>query len=84
MIPLTMEAARINVGYTQEEASKLFGVHVQTLSKFENDNSKMPYALIKKIPEVYKVPAKVIFFGLKNEFIRLLREGKFDSQIDDE
>lgn len=77
MIPMSMEAARVNAGYTQEEASKLFGVHVQTLAKLENDNSKMSYDLIQKIPEVYKVPANLIFFGLKNEFIRLLWEGKF-------
>ncbi len=74
---MSMEAARVNAGYTQEEASELFGVHPQTLAKYENDNSKMPYAMIQKIPEIYKVPVDVIFFGLKNEFIQYLRAGKF-------
>ena len=77
MIQMTMEAARVNAGYTQEQAGKLFGVHQQTLAKWEIDNSKMPYDMIQKIPEVYKVPANLIFFGSKNEFIRLLHEGQF-------
>ena len=77
MIPMSMEAARVNAGYTQEQAGKLFGVHPQTLAKWEIDNSKMPYDMIQKIPDVYKVPANHIFFGNTNEFIRYLHEGKF-------
>lgn len=74
---ITMEAARINAGYSQEEAGKYFGVHYQTLAKWENDSSRMPYDMIQKIPEVYHVPQRYIFFGNKNEFIRFLKEGKF-------
>ncbi len=83
MIPMSMEAARVNAGYTQEQAGELFGVHQQTVAKWEIDNSKMPYNMIQKIPEVYKVPAKRIFFGNKNEFIRYLREGKFSDDSDE-
>lgn len=72
---ITLEAARINIGYKQEEAGKLFGVHYQTLAKWEENNSRMPYEMIRKIPEIYKVPADVIFFGDKNEFIRSMRSG---------
>lgn len=71
---ITLEAARINAGYSQIEASKLFGVHYQTLAKWENDNSKMPYDMIGKIPNIYGISANNIFFGCKNEFIRCLRE----------
>lgn len=74
---ITMEAARINAGYSQEEAGKCFGVHYQTLAKWENDSSRMPYDMIQKIPTVYHIPQKYIFFGSKNEFIRFLKEGKF-------
>lgn len=73
MIKLTLEAARINMGYTQSEAAALFGIHYQTLSKLEEDSSNAPYSFIKAIPRVYKVSPDNIFFGRKNEFIRFMR-----------
>lgn len=71
---ITLEAARINAGYSQIEASKLFEVHYQTLAKWENDNSKMPYDMIKKIPKIYGISSNNIFFGRRNEFIRFIRK----------
>lgn len=76
---ITLEAARINAGYTQEEAGKRFGVHYQTIAKWEENNSRMPYEMIKRIPEIYGIPSKYIFFGSKNDFIRLLRAGKYSA-----
>lgn len=74
---ITLEAARINAGYTQKEAAPLFGVHYQTLAKLEDDSSDAPYSFIQAIPRVYKISPDNIFFGQKNEFIRLLRNGEF-------
>lgn len=74
---ITLEAARVNAGYTQKEAAPLFGMHYQTLAKLEEDSSDAPYSFIQAIPSVYKVPADFIFFGKRNEFIRLLRDGKY-------
>ena len=71
---MTLEAARINAGYTQIEAAKLFGIHYQTLARLEEDSSKMPYEFIRKIPRIYGVPVDDIYFGLRNEFIRFARE----------
>lgn len=70
---ITMKAARVNSGYTQQEAAKLFGVHYQTLAAWEKDNSFMPANAIEKIPSVYHIPKDLIFFGRENEFIRLNR-----------
>ena len=70
---ITLEAARRNIGYSQKEAANLFGIHYQTLAKLEDDSSNAPFAFIQKIPQIYKIPANNIFFGSKNEFIRLLR-----------
>ena len=67
---ITLEAARKNIGYSQKEAAALFGVHYQTLAKLEEDSSDAPYSFIQLIPKVSK---DNIFFGHKNEFIRLLR-----------
>ena len=77
MFQMTLEAARINAGLTQEKAAERFGVHCQTLAKLENDNSKMSYDLVQKIPDVYKIAPKLVFFGDKSEYIRLLNENKF-------
>lgn len=70
---ITLEAARRNIGYSQKEAADLFGIHYQTLAKLEEDSSNAPFAFIQKIPKIYKIPTNNIFFGPKNEFIRLLR-----------
>lgn len=71
---ITLRAARVNAGYQQHEAAKLFGVHYQTLAKWEADSSNMPASAIRKIESIYKVPSDKIFFGLENEFIRTLRK----------
>lgn len=67
---ITLEAARVNMGYTKREAAELFGVHYQTISSWEKDNSNMLYRHIEKIPQIYHVPNDFIFFGNRNEFIR--------------
>ena len=71
---ITMQAARMQAGYTQAEAGKLFGVHEQTVGRWEEDSSEMPYNKIAKIPLIYGVSQNEIFFGKKNEFIRFIRE----------
>ena len=73
-VQILLEAARTNTGYTQREAAELFGVHYQTLASWERDNSNMPANAIEKIPLVYRIPKEIIFFGDRNEFIRLLKE----------
>ena len=73
MMLITLRAARVNCGYSQQEAAKLLGVHYQTLSKWENDSSDMPMSAISKASDVYHIPANNIFFGNENEFIRNFR-----------
>ena len=66
---ITLEAARINAGYTQKEAAPLFGIHYQTLAKLEDDSSDAPYSFIQAIPRVYKISPDNIFFGQKMKLI---------------
>ncbi|MED1404523.1 helix-turn-helix transcriptional regulator [Bacillus mycoides] len=72
-VQITLEAARKNIGYSQKEAGDLFGVHYQTIGSWEKDNSDMPASAIEKIPQIYHLPSRMIFFGNKNEFIRSLK-----------
>lgn len=78
---ITLEAARINAGYSMQEASVLFGVHHQTLSSYEKDSSKVPFSFVDKVPQVYKVPKVNIFFGDKYEFIRTLRNKDVTKEV---
>lgn len=71
---ISLEAARKNIGYTQNEAAELFGIHYQTLASWERDSSNMPASAIEKIPSIYRIPKELIFFGNRNEFIRFLRD----------
>lgn len=74
MMLITLRAARVNCGYSQQEAAKLLGIHYQTLSKWENDSSDMPMSAISKASDVYHISANNIFFGNENEFIRNSRK----------
>lgn len=71
---LTLEAARKNVGYSQEEVAKIIGVHPQTYSAWERDSSKLSVKESNELARIYKVPANLLFFGNKNEFIRQMRK----------
>lgn len=73
-IKITMEAARRNVGYSQNDAAKLMGVHPQTISAWEKDSTNLSITEVNKIASIYKLPIDMIFFGNRNEFIRKLRE----------
>ncbi|WP_291292611.1 helix-turn-helix transcriptional regulator, partial [Enterococcus sp.] len=71
---ITLEAARVMAGLSVRKAAKCFGVHHETLSRWEKDPSKMKQRDVEKIAEIYGIPAENIFFGPKNEFIRLNKE----------
>lgn len=71
---LTLEAARKNLGYSQEDVAKLVGVHPQTISAWEKDSSKLSVVESNKLAEIYRIPANLLFLGKKNEFIRRMRE----------
>lgn len=73
-IKLTLEAARRNAGYSQNEAASLLGIHPQTLAAWERDSSKLSFVEANKLASLYGVSTNVLFFGPKNEFIRSLRK----------
>lgn len=74
MSMLTLEAARINCGYTLVQAAEFFGVHRDTLWKYEQDSTKVPRTFMLKVREVYKQPQNRIFFGKKSDFFRIREE----------
>ena len=72
---MTLEAARVNRGYTLAEAAKKFGIHKDTLWNYEQDSTRVPRTFMIKVPEVYGIPTRYIFFGVKSEFFRIMNQG---------
>lgn len=63
---LTLKALRINKGYSQETASKLIGISVDTLANYEKGLTFPDIPILKKIEEVYETNYNNInFFNQK-------------------
>ncbi len=75
-IKLTLQAARVNAGYKQAEAAKKLGIPQTTLSSWEKNSTKLSYLDAINIGKVYGVSPDLLFFGVKNEFIRSIRKGE--------
>lgn len=72
-LKLQLAAARTNVGYSQEEAAQLLGLKTSTLATWERDSTKLSYIEANKLADLYGIEPNALFFGDKNEFIRLAR-----------
>ncbi|TPR12804.1 XRE family transcriptional regulator [Apilactobacillus timberlakei] len=75
-ILFTLQAARINLGYTQKDVSRLLNVNVNTIVNWEKDSSNLTFKRIKQFSSIYHIPKDMIFFGNKNEFIRNYRKNE--------
>lgn len=51
---ITCRAARINAGYTQQEAADILGVSVSTLKNWENGKTYPKQPAIEKMCALYK------------------------------
>lgn len=67
---ITLRAARVNRGLTQSEAASEFGIHRDTLWKYELDSSNVPRRFMLQVEKVYGIPLDYIFFGKESEFFR--------------
>lgn len=63
MPKITLKAARVNAGYTQEKAAELIGVGVNTLKNWESKKSFPNQPQIEKICEVYDIHYDFIRFS---------------------
>lgn len=60
MFRISLEAARVNAGMKQEEASSKVGVTAKTLSNYERGITAIPAHVLKKAAKIYKVPEEMI------------------------
>lgn len=63
VLQITLASARVNAGYSQEEASELIGVSLSTLKNWEAGVTFPKQPQIEKICEVYGVKYDNIRFG---------------------
>jgi transcriptional regulator with XRE-family HTH domain len=70
VIKITLKAARVNLGWTLKDAAIHFGIHYETLARYENDSTNVPLTFYNQIESVYGIPTENIFFGRKEDFDR--------------
>lgn len=59
---ISLKAARITAGMTQDEVAELLGVHVQTYRKLEENPNLATIEQAKKLSDRLNVPYDDIFF----------------------
>lgn len=57
MPKISIKAARVNAGLTQEEAARQLGINPNTLARYEKESDKLTLELLKKLSELYRIPA---------------------------
>lgn len=68
MIKMTLKAARINKGLTQQQAAEAIGIGIDTLSNYERGKTYPDVVILKKIEETYDIEYKnIIFFNPNND-----------------
>ena len=62
MIQITLEAARVNAGYSQKEAAEKLGVSNTTLLRWEKGVSMPKANQIIAICDLYRIPYDMLIF----------------------
>lgn len=60
-INITLEAARVNAGYTQEQAASILGVSRSTIINWENGKTIPGIPSMHKMSQLYGIPLDCIF-----------------------
>jgi len=58
MVNISLKAARVNAGLTQDEAAKAIGKNKQTLVNWETGRTKIPAQSLFALSDLYKVPVE--------------------------
>ena len=64
-MPITLKAARVNAGLSQEEAAKKIDISVSTLINYESGKTYPDVPIIRRIETIYGIEYKDIFFTRK-------------------
>ena len=67
---ITLAAARVNAGLSQQEAAKALGVSVATLQNYESGKTVPQWGTVQKIEAVYNF-RQILFFCRETRFKRM-------------
>ena len=59
---VSLKAARVNANLTQKEAAKRLGICLSTLQNYESGTTVPDWNMVKRIVDVYGLPADCNFF----------------------
>lgn len=65
-LQISLAAARVNAGMTQEDAAKALNVGKQTIVSWEKGMSEPKMSQSRKLSELYKMPLDYIFLPQKS------------------
>lgn len=64
MLRITLEAARVNAGYTQKEVAKMLNISNKTIGNWENGISTPTVVQANRLCSLYGIPYdNIIFFS---------------------
>lgn len=63
---ISLAAARVNAGLTQEAVAKALNVGKQTIASWEKGNSEPKMSQSRQLSELYKMPLDYIFLPQKS------------------
>ena len=56
MPKISIKAARVNAGLTQEAAARRLGINPDTLARYEKNSGKLTLEMLNKLSDLYKIP----------------------------
>lgn len=65
-LQISLAAARVNAGLTQEEVAKHMRIGKQTIVAWENGNSEPKLSQARELSNLYKIPLDYIFLPIKS------------------
>lgn len=66
ILQISLAAARVNAGLTQEEVAKKMKISKNTLVNWEKGKSTPSFASLQSLSYLYKMPADNIFLPMKS------------------
>lgn len=63
---ISLAAARVNAGMTQEDVAKIMHVSKQTVVNWEKGSAEPSLTRMRKMSEIFKIPMDYIFLPCKS------------------
>ncbi len=68
-LKMTLEAARVNAGYTQVQAAKILGLKPTTLASWEKDSTRLSYVEAHRLARLYRITPDLLFLAVNTSLL---------------